>query len=101
MNSIYRFVKIDFCFASKFHGFLECKTLNYKTGWVMFNIPLTINTNDLLHLDSPPQRNKACKLLKLDDNMCTSLTILGSTGGIITCGQEKFTWSKRWESLFM
>jgi hypothetical protein len=32
--------------------------------------------------------------------MGTSSTILGSSTGTITYGQEKFTWSRQWESLF-
>jgi hypothetical protein len=33
--------------------------------------------------------------------MCTSLTILGSTVGMVTHGQEKLTWSRQWESLLV
>ncbi len=47
-SSTYIFVKVDLCFAFKPHGFLECKTSNYRVGWVAFNPPLAINTNIFL-----------------------------------------------------
>jgi hypothetical protein len=51
-SSIYKFAKIDVCFTFKPWGFLEHKALNNKIGWVIFNLPLAINTNIFLQLQA-------------------------------------------------
>jgi hypothetical protein len=50
----------------------------------------------------PPRNTKGNKLLEPKGGcyMHTSSIILGSIVGTIICKQEKFTWSRKWESLF-
>jgi len=61
MNSTYKFVNVDPCFAFEPSGFLECRTLNCRIGWALFNMPLAINTiylfSILSHIEIPKVAN--------------------------------------------
>jgi hypothetical protein len=78
MSSIYKFVNVDFFFAFEPGGFLECKTLNYITGWATINLSLAII--QIFSFNSrPPQDTKGKKTLEPKGGCCmpTSSTILG------------------------
>jgi hypothetical protein len=96
MNSTYIFAMVDPCFAFEHHGFLQCKTLNYRIGWATFNTPQLFSLNS-----KPLWDSKGSNLLELEGDccMCTSSTILGLVVGTITRGWDKFTRLRQWESL--
>ncbi len=85
-SSIYKFIKVDICFVFELNGFLECRTLNYKIGWAMFNMPLAINTNIFLQFQST-SRYQRWQFTRLKDDyyMCIYFTLLGTIVRMVTC----------------
>jgi len=67
------------------------------------SIPHWPSTYILSFNSRPPQDTKGDKLLEPKGDYCmqTLSTILGSTIGMVTHGQKKFTWPRQWESMFV
>ncbi len=94
-SSIYIFVKVDFCFAFKPHGFLKCRILNYKIWWAMFN-PYWPPTQIFSFNSRPPWDTKGEQALEPQGGcyMPTFPTTLGWATKTIICGWNKFRWPR-------